>query len=80
MSEEESSVGVIYDALNEMFDGKPTDDILTAVGQILVDIFVDDILPMNGAESTDKEFFMYSLWLRKMYEMHRPINQSGVFH
>ena len=82
MSEEfdDTEVRQIYEALNKLFDGKPTDEILTAMGQILVDIFTDDIFPMNGEESTDKEFFMYSIWLKRMYETNKPINRSGVIH
>lgn len=70
----------IYEALNDLFIGKPTDDILTAVGLCLVDIFTDDLFPENGEEETDREFLSYSIWLKRMYEIGKPINKSGVIH
>lgn len=82
MTEEESSTEdqQMYDALNELFIGRPVDEVLTMVGQFLVDVFTDDILPDSGAKSTDMEFLMYLHWLKQMYEVNKPINQSGVLH
>lgn len=82
MTEEESSTEdqQMYDALNELFIGIPADEVLTMVGQFLVDVFTDDILPDSGAKSTDREFLMYLHWLKQMYEVNKPINQSGVLH
>lgn len=81
MSEDTASeIGRMYEALNDLFIGKPTDEVLTVIGQCLVDVFTDDILPTNGEKSTDKEFLMYSIWLKQMYEANKPINRSGVIH
>lgn len=82
MNEEEFNreAGKLYEALNDLFIGKPTDEILTVMGQCLVDIFTDDLFPVNGEEDTDKEFLMYSIWLKRLYEVGKPINRSGVVH
>lgn len=82
MTEEKSNTDdyQIYEALNELFIGMPTDEVLTMVGQFLVDVFTEDILPSSDEKSTDKEFLMYSFWLKQMYEMNKPTNKSGVLH
>lgn len=82
MTEEGSNEGYqqMYEALNELFIGRPTDEVLTMVGQFLVDVFTDDILPNSGEANTDKEFRMYLHWLKQMYEVNKPTNQSGVLH
>lgn len=79
-SDTESEARQIYDAINSLFVGKSTATLLTVLAHCIADIFAEDHFPIDGEEVTDREFLMYTLWLKKLYELNKPTNKSGVVH